>query len=105
MEQAGTDQSPEDIASELSDFCIITDDNPRFEDRNSIIQDIVSKITKNNYIIISNRKEAIEYSIKNSQDGDVIILAGKGHETYQEISGVKYEFDERKIVNNILENI
>ncbi|MBQ3093327.1 MAG: UDP-N-acetylmuramoyl-L-alanyl-D-glutamate--2,6-diaminopimelate ligase [Clostridia bacterium] len=93
------------IASELSDFCIITDDNPRFEDRNSIIQDIVSKITKNNYIIISNRKEAIEYSIKNSQDGDVIILAGKGHETYQEISGVKYEFDERKIVNNILENI
>lgn len=90
------------IASELADFCIITDDNPRYEDNNLIIQDIISKINKKNYVIITNRKEAIEYSIKNHETGDLIILAGKGHETYQEISGVKYDFDERIIVKNIL---
>ncbi len=92
------------IASELADFCIITDDNPRYENSDLIIQDIISKINKKNYIIISNRKKAIEYSIKNHKNGDVIILAGKGHETYQEISGTKYDFDERIIVKNILKN-
>jgi UDP-N-acetylmuramoyl-L-alanyl-D-glutamate--2,6-diaminopimelate ligase len=93
------------IGTEMSDFAIITSDNPRTEEPQAIIDDIVSGITvkKNRYTVICDRVEAIEWAIENHQDGDVIVLAGKGHETYQEINHVKHHMDEREIVAHILE--
>lgn len=95
------------IAGELSDFCIVTSDNPRTEDPTQIINHILEGIknTKCPYVVIENRMEAIKYALKNAQKGDVILLAGKGHETYQEINGVKYPFDEKQIVEELLEKM
>ena len=96
-----------ETAGILSDLCVITSDNPRFEDPLEIIKDIKEGIdkTKGNYVIVPNRKEAIKYCIENAKSGDMILLAGKGHEDYQEIKGVKYPFDERLIVSEILKNL
>ncbi|MGI6705315.1 MAG: UDP-N-acetylmuramoyl-L-alanyl-D-glutamate--2,6-diaminopimelate ligase [Clostridia bacterium] len=93
-----------EVAGRYSDFCIITSDNPRNEDPFSIIKQIEVgvKITGCPYVTIENRKEAIEYALKHGKKGDVIILAGKGHETYQEIKGKRYDFDEKQIVMEIL---
>lgn len=94
-----------EIAGKLADFTIITSDNPRFEKPEEIIADIVSGIKKTDgeYVTITNRKEAIAYAIHNGRPGDVIVLAGKGHETYQEIEGKKYPMDERVLIQEILE--
>ena len=92
-----------EISGELSDFTIITSDNPRYENKLNIIKDIEKGIKKvtNNYKIIVDRKEAIKYAIEKSKKDDIILLAGKGHETYEEINGIKYPFDERKIIKEI----
>ncbi|MBR3249413.1 MAG: UDP-N-acetylmuramoyl-L-alanyl-D-glutamate--2,6-diaminopimelate ligase [Clostridia bacterium] len=93
-----------EIAGKLADFCIITSDNPRTEQPEEIIKNIeigVKRTTKN-YKIIVDRREAIKEAIKMANKRDMIILAGKGHETYQEINGKKYPFDERKIINELL---
>ena len=70
-----------------------------------IIADIIEGVKKadGEYVMVADRKEAIEYAIKNAKDGDVIVLAGKGHEDYQEIKGVKYHMDERELIAEILE--
>ena len=96
-----------EVAGRLSDFTVITSDNPRFEEPQAIIDDIIvgMKKTDGKYISICDRKEAIKYVIENGQPGDVIILAGKGHETYQEIKGVKYDMDERVLIREILEEL
>lgn len=88
------------IATELADFSIITSDNPRTEDPSAIIADIVSGVKgpKNRYTVIEDRVKAIQYAIDNHLPGDVIILAGKGHETYQIIGKTKHHMDEREIV-------
>lgn len=88
------------VAGEYADFVIITTDNPRYESPDSIIKDIEKglKKTKGNYKIISDRKEAVRYAVEHRQPGDVILIAGKGHETYQEIKGVRYELDDRQLV-------
>lgn len=95
------------VAGELSDFTIITSDNPRFEEPTAIIEDIITGIgkTKGTYIAICDRKEAIKYAIKNALPGDVIVLAGKGHETYQEIEGIKYDMDERVLIADIVKEL
>ena len=95
------------IAGELADLSILTADNPRYEDNDDIINDILStlKPTGGNYIIIPDRKEAIKYSIVNAKEGDVIMILGKGHEDYQEIKGVRYPFDERIIIKEILDDL
>lgn len=90
------------IGTELSEIAIITSDNPRTEDPMSIIDDIIKGINKNNYEVIENRKEAIKRAIDLAQAGDVIVIAGKGHETYQELKSGKIHFDEREIVDKIL---
>lgn len=94
-----------EVSGRLADFTIITSDNPRTEKPIAIINDIETGIkkTKGKYIKIENRKEAIRYVIENAQKGDVIILAGKGHEDYQIIGTTKYPFDEREIIKDILE--
>lgn len=93
------------IGTELSDFAVITSDNPRTEDPDAIIADILAGVTvkKSQYISITDRPAAIEWAIENHRDGDVIVLAGKGHETYQEVNHVKHHMDEREIVADILE--
>ncbi|MDR1241090.1 MAG: UDP-N-acetylmuramoyl-L-alanyl-D-glutamate--2,6-diaminopimelate ligase [Oscillospiraceae bacterium] len=92
------------ISGELSDLTIITEDNSRMESVFEIIKDIESGMlhTKGKYKVIPNRKEAIRWCIINAREGDVILLAGKGHEDYQEINGVKYHFDEREVVKEIM---
>ncbi len=89
-----------EVSSKMSDLTIITSDNPRFEKPADIIADIIEGIKKANgdYIMIEDRKEAIAYAIDNGQEGDVIVIAGKGHEDYQEIEGVKYHLSDREVV-------
>lgn len=96
-----------EVSGKLSDFTIITSDNPRFEEPQAIIDDIITGIKKTDgkYIDICDRKEAIKYAIQHGQPGDVIILAGKGHETYQEICGVKHDMDERVLIQEVLEEL
>lgn len=96
-----------EVSGRLSDFTIITSDNPRFEEPQEIINDIITGIEKTDgkYIDICDRKEAIRYAIGHGQAGDVIVLAGKGHETYQEIKGVKYDMDDRVLIREVLEEL
>ena len=92
-----------EVSGKLADLTVITSDNPRFEEPLSIIADIKTGIDKTDgkYVEIPDRKEAIKYVIENGQPGDVIVLAGKGHEDYQEIEGKKYPMDERVIIEDI----
>lgn len=94
-----------EVSGRLADFTILTSDNPRTEAPEAILADIETGIQKTDgkYISIIDRKEAIRYAIENGQPGDVIVLAGKGHEDYQEIHGVKYPMDERVLIQEILE--
>ena len=93
-----------EISGKLSDLSVITEDNSRFEDVNDIIEDIKTGIKKTDgkYIVIPDRTEAIRYCIENAQDGDIIVLAGKGHEDYQDKNGVKTHYDEREVIANII---
>lgn len=93
-----------EIAGRLSTFAIITSDNPRSEDPYDIIGAVEEGMEKTDckYICIENRREAIAYALDNAQPDDIIVLAGKGHETYQEIKGKKYPFDEKVVVADLL---
>lgn len=94
-----------EVSGRLADLTIITSDNPRFEKPEDIIADIETGIrkTEGKFVRIPDRKEAIAYAIHHGQPGDVIVLAGKGHEDYQEIEGKKYPMDERVLIREILE--
>lgn len=96
-----------EVSGRLADLTIITSDNPRFEEPREIINDIKVGIEKTDgkYVEICDRKEAIRYAIEHGQPGDVIVLAGKGHEDYQEIKGVKYDMDERVLIAQVLEEL
>ncbi len=96
-----------EVSGRLSDLSVITEDNSRFEDVMDIIEDIKVGINKTNgkYVVIPNRVDAIRYCIENAQKGDIIVLAGKGHEDYQEIRGVKYHMDEREIIADIFDSL
>ena len=96
-----------EVSGRLADLTIITSDNPRFEEPQAIIDDIKIGIGKTDgkYVEICDRKEAIKYAIAHGQPGDVIVLAGKGHEDYQEIRGVKYPMDERVLIAEVLEEL
>ena len=95
-----------EISGRIADFTFITTDNPRTEDPDEIVKEIEEGIkkTKGKYKVVVDRREAIEEAIKMAAKLDIIILAGKGHEPYQEINGVKYPFDERIIVKEIIDN-
>ena len=96
-----------EVSGRLADLTVITSDNPRFEEPQAIIDDIRTGIEKTDgkFIEIIDRKEAIRYVIEHGQPGDVIVLAGKGHEDYQEIRGVKYPMDERVLIREVLEEL
>lgn len=89
------------IATTLADIVVITSDNPRFEKPESIIEDIIAGC-KGDYVAITDRREAISHALKTAKSGDVVMLCGKGHETYQEISGHKEHMDEREIVGQCI---
>ena len=96
-----------EVAGRIADFSIITTDNPRTEAPEDIIKEIEEGIkkTKGKYKVIVDRKEAIKEAIKMMNNKDIVVLAGKGHEPYQEINGVKYPFDERIIVKDIIKEL
>ena len=96
-----------EVSGKWADLSILTEDNPRFEDIESINNDIIVGLNKNNgkYIIINDRKEAIKYAMKNAEEGDIILLIGKGHENYQEIRGVKYPWSELQAVKEVEEEL
>lgn len=93
-----------EVSGRLADLTVITSDNPRFEEPQAIIEDIKTGIgrTDGKYVEICDRKEAIAYVIDHGEPGDIIVLAGKGHEDYQEIKGKKYPMDERVLIADIL---
>lgn len=90
------------IAAKLSDFVVFTSDNPRNENPNVIIDDMVKNLEYNNYEVIINRKEAIEKSIQMLTKGDILLVLGKGHEDYQIINDKKIDFDDKKVVLEII---
>ena len=94
-------------AAKLADFCVITSDNPRTEDPTRIINMVLEGVRseKTEYVVIENRREAIRYALNIAKKDDVVVLAGKGHENYQEINGIKHPFDEKIIVAEILEDM
>lgn len=93
-----------ETAAKLADQTIITNDNPRDENPDLIIEDIVNGFhDKTNYLIIKDRKDAIRYALTHARRGDIVLLAGKGHETYQEICGQKYYMDERMLIREVME--
>ena len=94
-----------EVAGKLADLTIITSDNPRDEEPQAIIDDIKTGMarTSGKYVEIIDRKEAIAYAIHHGEPGDIIVLAGKGHEDYQEIKGKKYPMDERVLIEEILQ--
>lgn len=96
-----------EISSRMADFTVVTSDNPRFEEPQEIIDDIITGVKRGSgrYITVCDRKEAIRYCILHAEDGDIVVLAGKGHEDYQEIRGVKYHMDERDLIREVLEEM
>ena len=95
-----------EIGVRLADFAVITSDNPRTEDPQAIIDDILKGVddTMGKYTVVCDRRAAIRYAMDIAEKDDIIVLAGKGHETYQEINGVKHHLDEREEVEKYLQN-
>ena len=96
-----------EVSGRIADYTILTTDNPRSEEPAKIIQEIEEgmKKTKGKYTVIENRREAIKEAIRMSNKRDIIIIAGKGHEVYQEIKGEKIPFNEREIIKEIIEEL
>ena len=95
------------IAEHFADFVIVTSDNPRSEDPRAIIDDILEGMrdSRTPYKVIENRIEAIKYAVSIAQPGDIIVLAGKGHETYQILKNGTIHLDEREVVAEALKSI
>lgn len=93
-----------EVSSRLADLTVVTSDNPRDEEPQDIINDIITGVKRGpgKYVEIIDRKQAIKYCMEHAKEGDVIVLAGKGHEDYQEIKGVKHHMDERELIADIL---
>jgi UDP-N-acetylmuramoyl-L-alanyl-D-glutamate--2,6-diaminopimelate ligase len=94
------------IASDIADLIVITEDNPRLEDSQEIMSEILSGVDPDfrHYVLIQNRRKAIEFAINQSEDNDVVILAGKGHETYQILQTETIKFDDREEARNAILN-
>lgn len=94
------------IAAELADFVVVTSDNPRTEPPDKIISEILAGMMgRSNYIAVPDRREAVKYALATAKRGDIVILAGKGHEMYQILGDKKIYFDERRLVKGILRNL
>lgn len=95
------------VSGQLSDITVLTSDNPRYEDPFQIMWDIREGIeeVRGSYVEIPNRKEAVRYALIHARKGDVILLAGKGHEEYQEIKGIKYNMNDRAIIQEVIKEL
>ena len=93
-----------EVCGRLADLSVVTADNSRYENVMDIIEDIKIGLhkTEGKYVVIPDRKEAIKYCMESAQPGDIVVLAGKGHEDYQEINGVRYHLDEREVVDDVI---
>ena len=94
-----------EIATSLSDFVIFTSDNPRTEDPFHILKDITADLQKNNFIVIENRKDAINKGIQMMKKNDILLVLGKGHENYQIIGNTKFDFDDKIVVETKIQEI
>jgi len=92
-----------EVAEQLADRVIVTDDNPRFEESQLIIDDIVSELESEKISCIADRKLAIQSAVAAAKSGDIVLIAGKGHEDYQEIKGIKTVFNDRALVQELIE--
>jgi UDP-N-acetylmuramoyl-L-alanyl-D-glutamate--2,6-diaminopimelate ligase len=94
------------ISARLADVTIVTSDNPRTEDPAAIVEEIhagvVAEGREATATVLVDRREAVREALRRARPGDVVLLAGKGHETYQEIAGVKHPFDDREVVRELL---
>jgi UDP-N-acetylmuramoyl-L-alanyl-D-glutamate--2,6-diaminopimelate ligase len=93
------------IADQYADLCIFTSDNPRFEDPEDILDQMIAGLTpeqQDRHLRITDRRQAIRTAIKMARPGAVVLVAGKGHETYQDIKGVRNHFDDKEILTEIL---
>jgi UDP-N-acetylmuramoyl-L-alanyl-D-glutamate--2,6-diaminopimelate ligase len=93
------------VAASLSDIAVVTSDNPRSEEPIRIIKGILEGIKTDNYVVVENRREAIKEAIKLAKKDDVIVIAGKGHEDYQELKDSVIHFDEREIIADIIKEL
>lgn len=95
-----------EVSAQYADLTIVTSDNPRNEEPEQIIEDILVGVKRGGgtYVTITDRQDAIRYAIENAEAGDVIVLAGKGHEDYQEIKGKKFHMDERELIENVVKD-
>jgi UDP-N-acetylmuramoyl-L-alanyl-D-glutamate--2,6-diaminopimelate ligase len=93
------------IATRLSDFVIITSDNPRSEDPEEIIREIETGATRRNYLAEPDRKEAIRRAVLMAEENDIVLIAGKGHEEYQEIGGKRFPFNDREVVEESIRHL
>ena len=94
------------VVERLADIAIVTSDNPRSERPEDIIEDILAGMKKKGRrLVIENRREAIGKALETAKKDDLVLLCGKGHETYQEINGVKHPFDERDVVRDYLKEV
>jgi UDP-N-acetylmuramoyl-L-alanyl-D-glutamate--2,6-diaminopimelate ligase len=96
-----------EMACKLSDIVILTADNPRSEEPEAILKEMevgISVTQKKKVLIIANREQAIRTACQLAQNGDIVLVAGKGHEKYQEIKGVKHAFDDKQIIKDIFFN-
>lgn len=96
-----------EISSNMADLTVVTSDNPRYEEPQDIINDILVGVGRGpgKYVEIIDRKEAIRYCIDHAEEGDVIVIAGKGHEDYQEIKGVKHHMDDRELIRDVIAGV
>ena len=92
-------------AEEGSDICVLTSDNPRSEDPHAIIADAAAGFTRSGHLQIADRREAIYTAIQNAWQGDIVLIAGKGHENYQEVQGKRTPFDDRRIAKQCVFNM
>ncbi|MEW6215344.1 MAG: cyanophycin synthetase, partial [Nitrospirota bacterium] len=92
------------VATRLSDFVIITSDNPRSEEPSEIIKEIEGGTVRRNYLIEPDRTDAIRKAVSMADDGDVVLIAGKGHEDYQEIKGVRYRFNDKDVFEKAIKD-
>ena len=94
-------------AARFSDFAVLTSDNPRYEDPCAILSEIEEgfRAVSKNYVVIEEREKATEYAIKRLKKGDVLLVAGKGGESYQEIMGIKYSYDDKDVIKSVLEKL
>ncbi|MBQ9081281.1 MAG: UDP-N-acetylmuramoyl-L-alanyl-D-glutamate--2,6-diaminopimelate ligase [Clostridia bacterium] len=96
-----------EIAGKLTDFCVLTSDNPRYEEPYAIISAIENGYRKysRSYVVVQDRRKAIEYAMRRLQENDVLLIAGKGGENYQEIMGIKYDYNDNAVVKEIMEKM